>query len=393
LSGRGSSGGAAALALVFIAALTAWGAIAFGAIRRTPGLEGWLTGIFGGGFTALLIAGGGAWLVMLLVLRPARKQAEAAMVDDDHALAPLLRELEAVRLDTLRRINAAMLWRVPLGVVGAAVLWMMSQFTGDPADTFDLLMVMAFGGLAGYFWASYQLSGDYQRRYKERVLPRIAEGFGALSWRPAQPRLDDFRRHRLFPEWDYADAEDEILGQYRGMELSIVELKLIKGSGKNRRTIFQGLTAAVTLPRSLRGVTLVVPDRGFLGNFAERLRGGELQVVRLEDPAFEKAYEVYGSDQVTARALLTPAFMERFMALAASGRFGAPVALVQDNHLLLAMASPRADLFEPPSYRKPAAGREAVQRLHDDIEAVLRAADAVIDLDQATRMRSAAHTQ
>ncbi|PZQ63217.1 MAG: hypothetical protein DI570_09915 [Phenylobacterium zucineum] len=381
---RGGSG-ASALALVFLTAAVAGVAVAFGSIRRTPGLEGWLTGVFGGGFLALLIAAGGAWAVMLLVLRPARKQAEAAMVADDHELAPLLRELEAVRLDTVRRVNAAALWRVPLGVVGAAVLWTMSQFTDDPADTFDLLMFMGFGALAGYFWASYQLGADYGRLYKQRLLPRIAAGFGALSWRPAQPPLDDFRRHQLFADWDAVEAEDEIAGQYRGLDLSIVELKLTKGSGKHRRTIFQGLTAAVTLPRGLRGVTVVVPDRGLVGNLAKRLSGGELEVVRLEDPAFEKAYEVYGSDQVAARALLTPAFMERFLALGASGRFGAPVALVQDNRLLLAMSAPRASLFEPPSYRKPAAGREAVQRLHDDIEAVLRAADAVIDLDQAAR--------
>ena len=45
------------------------------------------------------------------------------------------------------------------------------------------------------------------------------------------------------------------------------------------------------------------------------------------------------------------------------------------------------NLFEPPSYSKPAAAREALAQLHDDIEAVLRAADAVIDLDQAARLQ------
>lgn len=172
------------------------------------------------------------------------------------------------------------------------------------------------------------------------------------------------------------------------MSLSIVELKLTKGSGKNERTVFHGLTAAVTLPRGLSGTTVVVPDRGMFGNLAERLRGGPCEPVRLEDPAFEKAYEVYGSDQVSARALLTPAFMERFMALAGSGHFGAPAALVQDNRLLMALeARAGRDLFEPPSYRKPAAGREALIQLHDDIATVLKAADAVIDLDQAARLQ------
>ncbi|MDZ4371237.1 MAG: DUF3137 domain-containing protein, partial [Phenylobacterium sp.] len=180
----------------------------------------------------------------------------------------------------------------------------------------------------------------------------------------------------------------EIHGDYRGLPLSIIELKLVRGSGKNRRTIFNGLTATVTLPRGLSGVTVVAPDRGLLGNLAERLRGGPCEPVRLEDPDFEKAYEVYATDQISARALLTPAFMARFMALAGSGRFGAPAALVQDNRLIMALASSSGrNLFEPPSYRKPAAGREALTQLHQDIEAVLRAADAIIDLDQAARLQ------
>lgn len=385
-AGRGGAGGVlfAALAL----AVVVWIAVAWASIQKTPGWEGWLAGIFGGGFTALLIAGGGAWAAMLL-LRPSRREAEIVdkvAVDDE--LGRILAELEIARLRTQRQINAGAVWRIPITVAAAIAFWVWTQFDDDPADVFDLALFIGTAAVGGYAWAAWKLGQAYSRMYKERVLPRLAAGFGALAWRPAQPPLEEFRRHRLFPDWDGVEAEDEIFGEYRGMPLSIIELKLTKGSGKNERTIFHGLTAAVTLPRGLRGTTVVVPDRGMFGNLAERLRGGPCEPVRLEDPAFERAYEVYGSDQVSARALLTPAFMERFLALANSGRFGAPAALVQDNRLLMALGSTgRGDLFQPPSYRKPAAGREALTRLHDDIEAVLRAADAVIDLDQAARLQ------
>jgi len=376
----------AALALGVVVAV----AIAWSSIHRTPGWEGWLAGVFGGGFAGLLVAGAGAWAVMLFVLRPARRAAEqeAAVFEPGDELGQVLAELEVARLDTQRRINAGAAWRIPLCILGAVLFWLATQFGEDPADAGDLLMFMGAGAFGGYFWAASRLSQAYRRLYKARVLPRLAAGFGQLAWRPAQPPLDEFRRHRLFPDWDDHEAEDEIFGEYRGMPLSIIELKLTKGSGKNERTIFHGLTATVTLPRGLRGTTVVIPDRGMFGNLAERLRGGPCQPVRLEDPVFEKAYEVYGSDQVSARALLTPAFMERFMAFAAAGHFGAPAALVQDNRLLMALgAVGDRNLFEPPSHSKPAAGREALTRLHDDIAAVLKAADAVIDLDQAARLQ------
>ncbi|WP_293349907.1 DUF3137 domain-containing protein [Phenylobacterium sp.] len=365
-------------------------AIAWSSIHKTPGLEGWLTGIFAGLFLGLMVAGAGAWAVMLLAPRPARRAAEQepATYQPDDELGRVLAELEVARLDTQRRINAGAVWRIPLCILGAVLLWLATQFGDDPADVGDLLMFMGAGAFGGYFWAASALSQAYRRLYKERVLPRLAAGFGALAWRPAQPPLEEFRRHRLFPDWDACEAEDEIFGDYRGMPLSIIELKLTKGSGKNERTVFHGLAAAVSLPRGLRGTTVVVPDRGMFGNLAERLRGGPCQPVRLEDPAFEKAYEVYGSDQVSARALLTPAFMERFLAFAGAGHFGAPAALVQDNRLLMALGNMGgSDLFEPPSYRKPAAGREALTRLHEDIASVLKAADAVIDLDQAARLQ------
>jgi hypothetical protein len=379
--------------LVLLGALglgvVAWAAIAWASIRRTPGLEGWLTGLFGGFFVGLLIAGAGAWAVLILVVRPARRaEADLAKVEVDGDLGAVLAELEAARLRTRSQINASALWRVPLGALAGVALWISSQFGDDPADAFDLVLFLGAGAVAGYVWAAQKLGDAYRRLYKARVMPRLAAQFGPLAWRPAQPPLDEFRRHRLFPDWDDCAAEDEIFGDYRGMPLSIVELKLTKGSGDDRRTVFHGLTAAVTLPRGLSGTTVVIPDRGLFGNLAERLRGGPCQKVALEDPGFEKAYEVYGSDQVSARALLTPAFMERFMTLASSGRFGAPAALVQDNRLLMALAATGGrDLFEPPSYRQPAAARDALAQLYEDIEAVLRAADAVIDLDQAARLR------
>lgn len=389
MSERSARGGAAGvLFAALVLAVVVWIAVAWASIQKTPGLEGWLSGVVGGAFAGLLIAAAGAWAAMTL-LRPAKREAEIVdkvAVDDE--LGQVLAELEIARLRTRRQINAGAVWRVPVAVAAAVAVWVSSQFGDDPADIFDLAIFIGIGAIAGYAWASSKLSAAYRRMYKERVLPRLAAGFGQLAWRPAQPPVGEFGEHRLFADWDGVVAEDEIFGDYRGMPLSVIELTLTKGSGDDRRTVFDGLIAAVTLPRGLRGTTVVVPDRGMFGNLAERLRGGPCQPVRLEDPAFERAYQVYGSDQVSARALLTPAFMERFLALASSGRFGAPVALVQDNRLLMALGSTGGgNLFEPPSYLKPAAGREALTRLHDDIAAVLRAADAVIDLDQAARLQ------
>jgi hypothetical protein len=104
--------------------------------------------------------------------------------------------------------------------------------------------------------------------------------------------------------------------------------------------------------------------------------------VRLEDPVFEKVYEVYGTDQVAARALLNPAFMEKMLKLGERPDFERPLALCSGRLLQIAMPKRVGrDLFEPPSFQKPAASRDTLIQLQADIAAVIAAADAIIDLD------------
>jgi hypothetical protein len=90
---------------------------------------------------------------------------------------------------------------------------------------------------------------------------------------------------------------------------------------------------------------------------------------------------VYSDDQIESRALLTPAFMERFMALAAASGIWLSGALAEGNRLMVELPKRLVgDLFEAPVYRKPAGG-QALLSLEEDIRAVLGIADTVIDLD------------
>ena len=56
-------------------------------------------------------------------------------------------------------------------------------------------------------------------------------------------------------------------------------------------------------------------DAGALNFFKKLGQMGKTQRVKLEGPVFEKAFEVYSTDQVEARFILTPDFMERLIGL------------------------------------------------------------------------------
>ncbi len=356
--------------------------VAVASAIRTPGWEGALGGVFGGFVLALVIMGAGAWLAMRLASAPTVPDTAGAE-GIEAGLKDVLDELEAARLATVRQISARASWRAPLCAAAGVALIVVSQFSDDPPDFVEMVALVIVPAMGGYVWASLDLASKYARLYKDRVLPRLASTFGSLSYRRAiAPDLAPLRDEGVFRRFDKVLADDEIYGAHRNLPISIVELKLTEGSGKSERTTFDGLLVSIDLPRDTGAVTAVIADQGALGNFFDRRRDAGRQRVALEDPLFEKVYEVYSTDQVAARALLHPAFMDKMLALGGLPDFDRPMVLCGGRLLQIAMPKRVGrNLFETPSFRKPAASRESLVQLRRDIAAVLAAADAVIDLD------------
>jgi hypothetical protein len=369
--------GAAVLAVV------AWVAIAVASIARQPNLDGILTGLFTGLFVGLLIMGGAAWLGIKMAIGPPKPPDLSAGDAIASSLRQVLDELERTRLETVAAINQRAMLRVPLCVAVGLLLWLMGQFGDDPADLGETASLIIVPALMGYVWASMKLSNAYALQYKARVLPELAKTFGDLSYRHAiEPDLSQLKAEGVFKTFSDVTADDEFFGTHRNLPMTIVELKLESGSGKSRHTVFDGLLLTLDLPRDTGAVTAVISDAGALGNFADRMSAQHRERVRLEDPVFEKVYEVYGTDQVAARALLNPAFMERMLALGERPDFERPLALCSGRMLQIAMPKRTGrNLFEPPSFQRPAASRDTLIQLQADIVAVIAAADAIIDLD------------
>jgi hypothetical protein len=63
--------------------------------------------------------------------------------------------------------------------------------------------------------------------------------------------------------------------------------------------------------KKFKSKTIICKDKGLFN----AMQGKSMPKVALEDKAFEKIFEVYSSDQVEARYLLTPTFMERLKRL------------------------------------------------------------------------------
>lgn len=357
-----------------------------GSILSSPSVTGVLQGLFGGFMLALMFAA--AFGGLLLWVRSDRKDGPASATSTraaelDARLAPALRDLTKLRIDIIAQVKARSVMRVPLGTAAGVAAWVLARRGDDPPGVFELGLFVLIGALAGEYWAVHKLERQYRRRYKDSVLPQITSGLGDLSYREASP--DEVQRLgalRIVPEYDSIEADDEIHGVYNGLPIRIIEVRLRRRQGKKSRVVFDGLFVGITLPRHLSGTTVVLTDRGAWDRFKAQWRGGQLETVRLEHQEFEQRYEVSSTDQVEARALLTPAFMERFVELAKRSGSAVPGAIAEGNTLTVALPKRmgRGNLFEPPPYWQRAGGTALVQ-LENDIRAVLRMADTVIALD------------
>jgi hypothetical protein len=389
-----------ALAACGIAALVIFVMVLIASMHKSPGISGLLSGIFVGLFAALFVGGSGAWIAMSLVaVKPALKVDDQAADELMSALRPVLAGLEAARLEVVQQVNARAMARVPLGAAAGFGIWGLEQMSGRPdrdgvaGVVWNAICLVGVGAMAGYYAAARDGSAAYARLYLGRVLPLLAARFGNLSFRsPAQLDLQALNSERFFDDYDRAVSDNEFFGAHRGLPISIASLLLTSGSGKQRRVSFEGLLVEVTLPRGMQATTTVIASTSAFEQLHHWLKTSNRQHVVLEDPRFAQVYDVWSTDQIAARALLTPAFMERLLALGgpAANIDGRPLVAARDNRLTLIIPRYGRDHFLAPGFRKAAASRASLIALYDQIAGVLAVADAVIDLDQAARSVAAA---
>ena len=101
--------------------------------------------------------------------------------------------------------------------------------------------------------------------------------------------------------------------------------------------MFGGVLASFRLSRPRAGLTIVARDRGLLGNLLARAGSG-IERLPLEDPTFEGVFEVYGTDQVGGRVILTTTMLERLKALDQLAHAHGFACAFLEEHLLIAFS-------------------------------------------------------
>ena len=241
--------------------------------------------------------------------------------------ATLLPELKTLEIQR-QRISQNLM--IALLCVGGAILAVFGIATvgGLGPGALPVVFVAGFIGLAvtAIIWSV--LTKGYVRQFKERVIGRIVQFIDPqLGYRPEIGiNQQTYMASQIFTHRpDRYKAEDLVFGKLGATELMFSEVhseyKTTHTDSKGHthtewHTIFKGILFVGDFNKHFAGATFVLPDtaEGLFGRFGQKLQSwnpSRPDLVRMEDPEFEKLFVVYGTDQIEARYILSPSLMQR----------------------------------------------------------------------------------
>ena len=230
----------------------------------------------------------------------------------------------------------------------------------------------------------------------------------------------DLEDSGLFSKFDYKITDDSFYGNYKGVDFKIAETELThrsNGGDSSPTLIFKGVIINFKFNKPIKSRTIVatkdeviskihffvylilysiisviicismqvfndfhplytlfaivcfVPISIYLAELTAKHQKGSNDI-SLEDSNFLKKYKVYSSDQVEARYLVTPSFMERFKNLqTAFGTKGIKCSFFKNN-LMVAITSFK-DLFEIGSIYTPLTDFKTIEECYREIKSIL----------------------
>lgn len=293
----------------------------------------------------------------------------------EHAIRPSLQASEQDRIQAAATARKSTWGGIAVGLIGVVASLLLFR-----TPQVAILPLIAGGMIAGF---GRMPISRISKRAKALIVRPVAEHLGyAYSARPAPPEsIQDFRLAKLVGDWDRSSFEDRLSGQRNGVDFEFYEAHLeerrtttdAKGRTRTRWvTVFRGQCLKFDFHKTFYGRTLVTRDAGFFNRFGG---GRGMQRARLESPDFEKAFEVYTTDQVECRYILTPDFMQKLINLENTFRGKRLRCAFAWGEMLIAVEG--ADLFEPGSMFAPLDDPKRMRDLLDDFAAVFHLIDSV----------------
>lgn len=294
-------------------------------------------------------------------------------------------ELEAMRL---KYLHFFWKWIIFFVVLGGIMFWVAdSGMIPNEVLNSDIAEYVILGYFVTAFFVLCQPFDNYKSDTKKMVMEKVVKFFGDFDYRCGREVSSSIlKKSGLFGFFDKHVADDSFAGFYNGVKIEVYEEKLTRevrtNKGRYDKKVFKGIVIVLDMNKKFSGQTIVYYDWGifnfmrFVPKYKNRDEEIKMPRVVLEDCIFEKEFEVFSTDQVEARYVLTTAFMERILAV--KQRFHGKKVQFSffDNQLVIAIQTGK-DMFETTALFTTTARYGKMREVVSQFEAIFSAIDAL----------------
>ena len=225
-------------------------------------------------------------------------------------VVPVLKALDEQRLEAKRKAKS-----ISIKIyIGACVVSIFILLYGFIKQSLNYSFIWVF--LAAFIISKVIKiikKEDFEKVLKKKIMPILLPAFGDFKW-STQPAIlkTVIKNSELIEYFEDYDTDDNFRGSYKGVDIKIAESELTyttesKDGKTHTHTAFKGILISIDIPKNFSGHTIVLDKSNKRKDLLDCY-----YKIKLEDVEFEKMFNVYSTDQVESRYLLTTAFMQRF---------------------------------------------------------------------------------
>ncbi len=287
---------------------------------------------------------------------------------------PILQSFEAER-NKIKNIITLVVAIVVIFSVIAIGYYIIS--TGKRSDDTIIPIVIILSGMAAII-SLY--TKHFENKIKKQIMPIVCECFGDLRW-VENPIINHvlYEKSGLITEYyNRTKSDDSFEGSFRDVPLNIDEVEYLQverrmsskgGYREHQKTIFKGIIITLQMNKNFDTHTLVRPN-----TLMKSVNVAGLKHTTLEDVQFEKQYDVFTNDEVEARYLLTPSFMERLSDIRKIFNTSQISCAFYQNKFIIAL-DVRRDLFKLGSLYKKTDDTKQFFQMYEEIESIVKLID------------------
>jgi len=267
------------------------------------------------------------------------------------SLYPVLKDLDKDRKELRSRI-------ISIGFIYTIIFGLITFTIFSYVESMDIVYFFGFAFFAVGGFIYKFLVKDYISEFKNKIIAPLIDALDEELTYHKDLHISEllFNRSKLFSHPDRYSGNDLVKGEVLNTKIRFSDFHAEKRhrNSKGRdswSTIFKGLFVVAEFNKNFIGQTVVLPDTAqstfgdLIGHWLQSKNITRGELVKMDDPEFEKRFVVYSDDQIEARYILSHSIMKKLVIF--EKKFGHPVhiSFVRD-HIHIAI-NYNKDMFEP----------------------------------------------